>query len=151
MLSQGSGGNRIMPKADLLKSLIKTTVALPEDLHDEYAEQAIDENMTVEEIISQRLSRCHDHKGRRPLWLNDEQLREIESILGGRRYESPKQLINDLRYRYTITLQGKPIHIPEDLYHAIRIRAEEIHADAATVIREQALWGIRYWVWGDTQ
>lgn len=87
-------------------------IKLPDATYNEYAKQAAAQKRDVDEVITDRLTRCVEHTASRPLYFNTEQRQELEKLLGGKMLGSPEAAIYRIRQALRVTVGD--VEIPLD-------------------------------------
>jgi hypothetical protein len=62
------------------QSKVRITVDLPEPLVKHYERIAGEHNASLDAVVSDRLTKCRDHDGTRPIYFSDETRRELEKV-----------------------------------------------------------------------
>lgn len=99
--------------------IVRISVDLPSDVLFEYTEQALARNITVEQIMSERLSQAVSYTAVRPLYLDDNQHRAIENVLG-KKAETGDDLVAHVTRLATMRIESTPVvvqgHVLERLH-----------------------------------
>lgn len=66
------------------ETVVRISVDLPSAVLADYTEQAMARNITVETLLAERLRTCASFTAVRPLYLDDNQHRALEKILGNK-------------------------------------------------------------------
>ena len=78
-------------------SKVMFKIELPEALYLQYEEEGARNTRSAEEEITKRLNGCKEHTANRPVYFNDKQRKELESLLGRHLGGDPEVLLARLR------------------------------------------------------
>lgn len=102
-------GNVAVNEAEVPK-IIK--LAIPADLYEEYKQLAEAQQLTVAELMVDRLRRCRTHSSIRSLYFPTSQLTQLESLLQKRPIESPDHALTLVKNLLAVPVEGfQPVPI----------------------------------------
>ncbi len=103
------------------KTRVRVTLSLPEEIYDEYAERATKYGRKPEQEIELRLTRCRNHNDTTPLYFNDQQRGELQTLLG-KTPESAEHALGMIKRLSTIRVDGVDIVLAERLRERLSTR-----------------------------
>jgi len=101
---------------------LRITLTLPAKVRADYEKEASEYGVELEELLASRLRECVTYNATKPLYFNDQQRRELESILG-RNMDKPASVLAVLRNNLTVTINGLTITFAPNLLERLRTRA----------------------------
>lgn len=103
---------------------VSLRIRIPEDLAEQYQQQAEAAGVDIEELISKRLKACVTHGAQRPLFFDDDQRRELEAILQGM-FPNAKSALKALRTAMSVRVQGVPITLTPQALERFKSRHQD--------------------------
>ena len=101
---------------------LRVSILLPPPVRTAYEAEAKEYGVGLEELLSSRLRECVDYNATKPLYFNDQQRRELETILG-RNVDKPASVLAVLRNNLTVTINGLNFTFAPNLLERLRTRA----------------------------
>ncbi len=114
---------------------LRVSITLPPPVCIAYEAEAKEYGVGLEELLSSRLRECVNYNATKPLYFNDQQRRELETILG-RNVDKPASVLAVLRNNLTVTVNGLQISFAPNLLELLRTRAPKV-ADFKTWLQTQ--------------
>jgi hypothetical protein len=78
------------------------------ELYAEYEQSALSQGLTPTELILHRLKRCREHTGLRPLYFNDTQRAQLETILQKKPLENAEQALALIKAGLSVRIGDLP-------------------------------------------
>ena len=103
---------------------LRLKLDLPSHVLAELERQAEDLQLEIEELISNRLCACVSHSSTKPLYVDDENRRQIEAIMG-RNLSSVDDLKRELRKAVSFRVDAVTVALPQE----VRMRLASRHLD----------------------
>jgi hypothetical protein len=117
-------------------------IRLPLDIASEYSWQYEDSEFTDEdELLEDRLVKCVHHTAERPLYFNDTERAELESLLGVNLF-SARELIDRLSRTNSLTVGGVAVPLTQQVIDRLRMRCEAYNVSYAKFVTDAAVAGI---------
>lgn len=107
-------------KADA-RTQVRFSISLPEPLYDRYAVRAAQYNRTPEEEIVLRLQRCADHTADTPIYLNDQDRKEL-CALTGKLIANSTSLVQFVRNLMSLQVEHVEVPLSEQLVSRLKTR-----------------------------
>ena len=101
---------------------LRITLNLPAKVRTAYEAEAIDYGVELEELLCSRLRECVTYNATKPIYFNDQQRRELETILG-RNVDTPSSVLAVLRNNLSVTINGLNFSFTPQLLERLRTRS----------------------------
>jgi hypothetical protein len=119
--------------------LIRLSIDLPSDLAAEYESQARTRGITLEQLLSERLSRCVSHAAASGLYFSDSERNELERLLG-RQVKTAADAIRHVAKLVTISVEGIKVGLTPRLI--TRIKSRTFRQPLAEVVKREVRAGL---------
>lgn len=106
------------------EKLMLLRIALPEAVAEDYARQADQRNIPVEDLMAERLAKSVSHNAGRGIYLQDEERQEAEQLLD-RMFRKGDELVSALRRSQTIRINSIPITLDANVLERLKTRHVE--------------------------
>lgn len=103
------------------ETIVRVSVDLPADVLADYTSQAMDRNVTVEELLSQRLTASVNYTARTPIYLDDAQRQALQKVLGTT-LSSPHDLVTRVSNLAQMTVEGTTVPVQAHILTRLRTR-----------------------------
>lgn len=103
------------------REAVQLRVTLPKDLADLYEIQAQEDEIPVESKIVERLQACVYYEDDKPLYFNDQQRRELDSLLK-RNVQTSEKALAAIRAQLTADVSGFKVQISPDVLKRMKSR-----------------------------
>ena len=119
--------------------LIRLQVDLPSDIAAGYESQAKALGITLEQLLSERLSRCLTHTAASGLYFSDPERNELERLLG-RQVKTAADAIRHVAKLVTISVEGIKVGLTPRLI--TRIKSRTFRQPLAEVVKREVRAGL---------
>ena len=101
---------------------LRLALKLPTPIADSYKQEAEEYGVPLEELIANRLSACVTYNATKPLYFNDQQRRELETVLA-KNLDKPATVTMLVRKAVSVSLNGVLISLGSNVLDRLRTRA----------------------------
>jgi len=123
------------------KTLCRLSLTIPEDLYELYAQEAEDQGKTIDEVVISRLYTCRGHDSSRPLYFNDQERSELESLTGGRILPDAKTTLLRLANQVSLLLDNTKVKFSPALLNRLKSRCGR-NQSFSQFVRDEAIKGL---------
>ena len=114
---------------------VRLTIALPEALHDAYAERAAKYGRTVEDEVMLRLVKCRDYVSTQPIYITDADRAALTNALG-HLITNPQELLNHLKNIVKLRVGEVVVPLDERLIVRLGTRVMRGQTMATMLVKE---------------
>ncbi len=98
---------------------IRLTLNLDEKVASKLEEQVSSGDITLEDLVNARLAKCQDHNSDKPLYLTDEDRRELEKLLG-RNFDTVADFMLFMTRMHLVNVAGAKVPIDQPLLQQLQ-------------------------------
>lgn len=129
------------------KDVLILRIELTPEIRAIYESQAKRRNLTLEQLFSERLTKCVNYTAEKPLYFNDDQRERLERELETN-FSDPEKVIGPLKRAQTVFLQTEEGQISVTLSAKLfgRLRSRCFIPDFKKFLRERIVEGLERYV-----
>ncbi len=117
------------------------SLTLPVDLVELYQQEAKSKNITLDDLVVQRLFSCRKHNANRGVYFNDADRSELEKLTGGRIVYEASDALKRIRNQQSIRLGNTQVTLAPTLLTRLKSRCSKA-MDFKQYLRKQAVEGL---------
>lgn len=123
------------------KTLCRLSLSIPEELYELYEQEATDQEKTIDEVVINRLYICRGHDSDRPIYFNDAERSELESLTGGRILPDAKTALRRLTNQSSLLLDNAKVKFGPTLLNRLKSRCGR-NQSFTQFVKEKAIEGL---------
>jgi len=123
-----------MPVA--IETKARASLTIPADVYDAYEKFARDTRKSMDQVFSERLTACVNHRSLKPIHLTDTDRQRLEKAVG-QNLSTPQDVIEAVESALRLTLSG--ISVPLRVELADRLHSRCFEKDFGAWVAERAI------------
>tara|TARA_R110000868_G_scaffold332368_1_gene593397 strand:- start:42 stop:443 length:402 start_codon:yes stop_codon:yes gene_type:complete len=118
------------------KQVVRLKLDVPESLLKFYEQQAGEQDVYIEDLMVARLSAAKQWDDDRPLHFSDDERQELETMMGGKLLQNPRQAIETIKALLTIKVGGVNIVVDGQTLKGINAAKASNESESDVIKRE---------------